>query len=208
MTSSDDLAQLDTTTETLTERLSNLDDLSKTVGSSLSSAFKGAIVQGKSLDTVLRGLAERLTGKWLDAALAPLTSALGNGVSGIFSSLSGLFGFAAGGVFAGGRALPFASGGVFAGGRVTPFADGGVVATPTYFPMRGSTGLMGEAGAEAIMPLTRGPDGRLGVAAQGGGGSTNVVFNVTTPDAASFRRSQTQMTSMLARAVGRGRRGL
>ncbi|NLH81859.1 MAG: phage tail tape measure protein [Phyllobacteriaceae bacterium] len=208
MAASDDLSQLDTTTETLSERLSSLDDLSKSVGSSLSSAFKGAIVQGKSFDAVLRGLAERLSGKWLEAALTPLTSALGSSATGLFSSLSGLLGFAHGGVFSAGRALPFATGGVLAGGRVTPFADGGVVASPTYFPMRGSTGLMGEAGAEAIMPLTRGPDGRLGVAAQGGGGATNVVFNVTTPDAASFRRSQTQMTSMLARAVGRGRRGL
>lgn len=67
---------------------------------------------------------------------------------------------------------------------------------------------MGEAGAEAILPLARGADGRLGVAAQSGGAATNVTMNVTTPDATSFRRSQAQMTSMLARAVGRGRRGL
>ncbi len=188
------LAELDQTSSDLAERLASIDALSKSVGSSLTTAFKGAVIQGKSLDTVLRGLAERLSSKVLDAALAPLTSALGGGVS---TLLSGLLG-----------GLGFARGGVFSAGRATPFADGGVVSTPTYFPMRGGTGLMGEAGAEAIMPLTRGPDGRLGVAAQGGGTSTNVTFNVTTPDAASFRRSQAQVTGMLARAVGRGRRGL
>jgi phage-related minor tail protein len=188
------LAELDQASAGLAERLASIDELSKSVGSSLTTAFKGAVIQGKSLDTVLRGLADRLSSKVLDAALAPLTSALGGGIT---SLLGGLFG-----------GLGFARGGVFAGGRATPFADGGVVAAPTYFPMRGGVGLMGEAGAEAIMPLTRGPDGRLGVAAQGGGASTNVTFNVTTPDAASFRRSQAQVTSMLARAVGRGRRGL
>jgi phage-related minor tail protein len=69
---------------------------------------------------------------------------------------------------------------------------------------------MGEAGAEAILPLRRGADGRLGVAAGGGGGgaAVNVVFNVTATDAASFRKSEAQVTGMLARAVARGARSL
>jgi len=66
--------------------------------------------------------------------------------------------------------FPFAKGGVFAGGNVVPFAAGGVVSGPTSFPMAGGRmGLMGEAGPEAIMPLARGPDGRLGVRSSGGG---------------------------------------
>jgi phage-related minor tail protein len=91
----------------------------------------------------------------------------------------------------------------------TPFASGGVVAAPTYFPLGRSLGLMGEAGAEAILPLKRGADGRLGVAAgEGGGTAVNVVFNVTATDAASFRKSEAQVTGMLARAVARGARSL
>ena len=43
---------------------------------------------------------------------------------------------------------------------MAPFADGGVVASPTFFGANGSVGLMGERGAEAIMPLARGPDGQ------------------------------------------------
>lgn len=66
---------------------------------------------------------------------------------------------------------PFANGGVLATGRVMPFASGGIVSSPTYFPMRGGTGLMGEAGPEAIMPLGRDSAGRLGVRAQGLGGA-------------------------------------
>ncbi len=99
-----------------------------------------------------------------------------------------------------------AIGGVF--GSVTPFADGGVVRSPGFFPMAGGMGLMGEAGAEAILPLRRGPDGALGVAAGGGGAAPQIVFNVTATDAASFRKSEGQISAMLARSVARGRRGL
>lgn len=62
----------------------------------------------------------------------------------------------------------FQNGGVFSNGGVVAFADGGVVNQPTLFPMTGGrTGLMGEAGPEAVMPLKRGPNGKLGVAANG-----------------------------------------
>ncbi|WP_205470695.1 phage tail tape measure protein [Breoghania sp. L-A4] len=92
---------------------------------------------------------------------------------------------------------------------VTPFASGGVIAQPSYFAMpRGGLGLMGEAGAEAILPLARGTDGRLGVRSAAGRQSTQVTINVTTPDVDGFRRSEVQLTRMVARAAGRGRRGL
>ena len=94
------------------------------------------------------------------------------------------------------------------GGEVRKFAAGGVVTSPTLFPLAHGIGLMGEAGPEAVMPLTRGSDGKLGVASGGGGGSTVVNFHITTQDAASFQKSETQVTAMLARAVSRGRRSL
>ncbi|MEO0831533.1 MAG: phage tail tape measure protein, partial [Pseudomonadota bacterium] len=95
----------------------------------------------------------------------------------------------------------------FSQGRVVPFARGGVVTGPVTFPMRGGTGLMGEAGPEAIMPLTRGADGSLGVRAAGGGGRpVQVVMNITSPDAESFRRSKTQVAAQMQRALGRGQR--
>jgi len=72
-------------------------------------------------------------------------------------------------------ALGFANGGAFSGG-VQMFADGGVVASPTAFAMSGGKmGIMGEAGPEAIMPLTRGADGKLGVKSSGGGGTSQIV---------------------------------
>ena len=72
-----------------------------------------------------------------------------------------------------------------------------------------TVGLMGEAGREAVLPLARGSDGRLGVAMEGAsGGGATINVSIATPDAESFQRSEAQVTAMLARAVARGRRGL
>lgn len=168
--------------------LQNLQQLSSRFGSELSGAMKSATVSGKSLDDILRRIGLNLAGLALQQGLQPLKSLGASLFSGLFSGLSG--------------ATPFARGGV------TAFASGGVVSSPTYFPSGGGLGLMGEAGSEAILPLQRSADGRLGVAAGGGGRSVNVVFNVSTPDAPSFRKSEAQVTAMLARAVSRGSRNL
>lgn len=70
-----------------------------------------------------------------------------------------------------------ANGNAFFGGRlVTAFARGGIVTRPTYFGFDGGIGLMGEAGDEAILPLRRGSDGKLGVANTGGGAAASPVI--------------------------------
>ena len=71
-----------------------------------------------------------------------------------------------------------ANGNVFDGGKVQAFASGGVVSSATMFPMQGGLGVMGEAGPEAIMPLKRGANGKLGVQASGGGQSTNLEVHI------------------------------
>ena len=101
--------------------------------------------------------------------------------------------------------LPFADGAPFSQGRVMPFAQGGIVSTATGFGMRGGMGLMGEAGPEAIMPLARGADGKLGVRGNGGG-ATTIVMNITTPDVQGFQRSQSQIAAQLSRALSTGNR--
>lgn len=202
MASDDDTDDADQQTKSLTKSVTSLGTASKTFSKSLTSGFAQAIVQGKNLDQVLQGIGKTLETATLKAALTPVSTAIGSGLDSIFSgltnSLTGAFK----------SALGFRAGGVFDGGRVQPFASGGVVSSPTYFPLSGATGLMGEAGAEAIMPLRRGPDGKLGVAAGSGQTPINVTFNVATPDTQGFARSEAQITSLLARAVGRGRRGL
>ena len=158
---------------------------------SLVSAFEGLAFKGKSVSDVVRSLAMNLSQSVLKSAFAPLE----RGIGALFS-----------GALSGGQA--FANGGVFKRGGVVPFASGGVISSPIAFPLSGGlTGLAGERGAEAIMPLARGRDGRLGVAAQGGA-SPSITINISTPDAESFRKSETQVAAMIARASALGRRNL
>ena len=165
-------------------------DIGRQFSSALIGAFEGIAVKGKALGEVLRALALKLSELVLKAAFKPLESGFEQLVSGLLSG--------GGGLGAGAGPAPI----------VMPFAQGGVIQSPIGFPLaRGVMGLAGERGAEAIMPLARGADGRLGVAAQGGGG-VNVTFNIATPDADSFRRTETQLAAMLARAVSLGQRNL
>ena len=85
-------------------------------------------------------------------------------------------GLANGGVVDGGEIVKNAKGNVFAKNKIVPYAYGGIVKRPTLFPMANGMGLMGEAGPEAIMPLKRGANGKLGVQSSGSVG--NIVVNV------------------------------
>ncbi len=152
------------------------------------------------LQVALSQSAKSLTTGAVEGAL-PLD--LGGLFGGLVKGIGSLFGS-----LLGGGATALAKGGVLSRGMVMPFAQGGVVGAPTYFPLGRGLGLMGERGAEAVMPLARGPDGRLGVRSGGGGRPTSVTVNVTTPDADSFRRSEAQVSAALARAVARGQRGM
>ena len=159
--------------------------------SAMSRAFTQAAIGGRSLDQVLRMLVLRMSSMALTMAFKPLAQGL---LGGLQSAVSGAFG--------GGANVAAAM------GAIKPFATGGVIGTPTYFPLsNGGVGLAGEAGPEAILPLARASDGRLGVAASGGG-TTNVTIHIATPDVDSFRRSETWLAGQIARTVVRGQRSL
>ena len=161
--------------------LERIGDLADGVARSISTAFRGALLDGKSFKSVLGDIARSFADIALKAAIRPLGDLVGGLVGNLFAGTN--------------PAL----------GTVTPFAKGGVIATPSYFPMAGGLGLAGEAGPEAIMPLARGAEGRIGVA--GGGGAVHVTFNVTASDARSFAASEAELSAMLLRAVRRGTRG-
>ncbi len=72
----------------------------------------------------------------------------------------------------------WADGGVPGGPSVSAWRNQ-VVSQPTLFAFAQGAGVMGEAGPEAIMPLTRGADGRLGVQAQGGAGNVTIEQHIT-----------------------------
>lgn len=73
--------------------------------------------------------------------------------------------------------VPSAKGNVFNSPGLSAYS-GSIVSRPTVFPFAKGIGLMGEAGAEAILPLKRGKDGKLGVGTSGGGGNVNVSIAI------------------------------
>ncbi|MCP4934303.1 MAG: phage tail tape measure protein [bacterium] len=151
---------------------------------SISSAFEDVIFKGKDLGDVFRSLALDMSKMVFKSAFKPLEQAVGGAFTQLFSGFGG-------------------------GGAPSLFAKGGVVAAPTAFSLgNGKSGIAGEAGPEAILPLIRGADGRLGVRQAGGGRNVTINFNVSSPDVDSFKRSETQINAMLNRAVARGERNL
>jgi lambda family phage tail tape measure protein len=101
-----------------------------------------------------------------------------------------------------------AKGNVFDAGRLVPFAKGGIVSSPSMFPLSGGqTGIMGEAGAEAIMPLRRMANGRLGVEAgttskNGRSSGTTVYLDARGADVGAVTRIE-QAMQMLNASVER-----
>ncbi len=179
------------------QAMQDLNDSTRDFGRVFSSTISRAITSSKSFEDTLRSIGQRFVDLALNQALKPLENIFGNLLSGFAGGGSGI-------------GIPgFAKGGVFNNQSVVPFANGGVVSSPTPFNFGQRLGVMGEAGPEAIMPLKRGVDGKLGVAAGAGSArAMSVVFNVNASDAASFKRSEGQITAMLARAVSRGQRNL
>lgn len=178
---------------TISDLSTDVSKLSSGISSGLRRAFEGVVFDGMKLSDALKMVAKSMTDAAFNAAISPVTNHFGSILGQGVGALTNAF-------------LPFADGGAFTQGRVMPFAKGGVVSQATTFPMRGGAGLMGEAGPEAIMPLSRGADGRLGVRAQGGGAPINVTMNISTPDVESFRRSQSQIAANVQRALARGQR--
>ncbi|WP_323779486.1 phage tail tape measure protein [Leisingera sp.] len=165
--------------------------LDRSLSKGLRRAFDGLVFDGGNLSEAMDTLARSMVRTTYNAAMKPVANHAAGLLTGGLASLIG-------------NILPFADGAAFSQGKVMPFAKGGVVTGPTAFPMRGATGLMGEAGPEAILPLTRGADGSLGVRSQGGG--VTVVMHVTTPDVKGFERSRSQIAAQLSRALSRGGR--
>ncbi|MBM1222902.1 phage tail tape measure protein [Ponticoccus sp. SC2-23] len=151
------------------EAIEGTKDLAKGLADDITGPLKEALKSGElswqSFAQAVSGIAQNLANRLIESAFKPIENALFRAFSGSAGSGGGLFGWiskAIGGLFGGG----FAKGGVFAQtGQIAAFARGGVIDQPTVFPFARGIGLMGEAGPEAILPLRRGPGGRLGVEA-------------------------------------------
>ena len=158
-------------------------NISNTISSQLSYALTTPLQEGENAFERLGNVALNVIGQiaqaWLSNSLNNLFSGSGGGgksssggllgtIGGLAGSFFGPAGSAIGGFFGNTIGKLFnANGNAFVNGHLQPFANGGVVSSPTMFPMAGNrTGIMGEKGAEAIMPLKRTPSGQLGVQAQ------------------------------------------
>jgi phage-related minor tail protein len=171
--------RIDLRTEQLRDEMQDLSRLADSFGQKLVTGLASAVTQGRKLSDVMRGIALSIANQALSQALRPVGDLVGNLLGGLTGSLAG---------------------------GVKPFADGGVVNSPLLFPLKGGTGLAGEAGPEAIIPLARGADGKLGV--RGGSGGARVTVNISTPDAESFKQSRGQVAALMSRALSRGERNL
>jgi phage-related minor tail protein len=193
MADSTDLLSTSSTLDSLSLKTKDLTASAGGFARAMTQAFSASVTGGKQFDDVLKSLALRISDLAVRLAFKPLEKSLTSGITSLLSGLTGVGGSATAKVEA-------------ASGAIKPFAGGGVIGTPTYFPLLGGgVGLAGEAGPEAIMPLRRGPDGRLGVA--GSGGNT-INVQIATPDLDNFRRSESYITGQIARAVARGQRSL
>jgi tape measure domain-containing protein len=196
--------ELGTKMEELKKSLADLQDPIKQVmagaqaiGEAFSTSFKGLIDGSMSAQEALAGFFKSIANHFLDMASQMIAKYIEMQIIGLAKQfLPGMFGgiFGASGppnlsgaslnmsgltgaAFGGGPSLiGSANGNVFAQNGIVPYAKGGIVDRPMVFPFAKGIGLMGEAGPEAIMPLKRGADGKLGVA--GGGGGTSVTVNV------------------------------
>ena len=143
-------------------------------GSTIADTFMNAAKQGLSFETAIR----QVVAKLIEMAaqlyiIKPLIASMGDGFAGTSGGKSGsspitsLITSLITGALTGGAA-PGAGG----WGATVQFADGGVVDGATAFKAGSVRGVMGEAGPEAIMPLSRASNGQLGVTVTGAGGNS------------------------------------
>ena len=178
------------------------------VESSMESALMSIVDGTKSVKDAFRSMAAEIIKELYRIFVVKRITGMIAGTIGDASSMAG------GNFFSGiaGKPVAQAMGGAWMKG-VQMFANGGVVDSPTMFGHSGGVGVMGEAGPEAIMPLKRGANGKLGVSVEGGSGAVNVTNNINVTggsDPAAIRmevaKLMPQITSATKSAVIDARR--
>ena len=174
-----------------------LEKIAETAKQAFGDAFMSIVDGTKSAKDAFKDMARAILKQAFDLLVVkPLMDSLFGGLTGGSGGgggfLSGLLGFANGGAFDRGKQL-------------TAFADGGVVSSPTVFPMANGAGLMGEAGPEAIMPLKRGSNGKLGVQMEGNQGNVSVEnhFHISANGDDSVKRIIAQEAPKIANLTQR-----
>ena len=191
------------------------------IGTAFSDSFKSVIDGSATTQEALAGFFKNIASYFLDMAVQIIQKMItmyvlntvlgllpggGGGGGGGIPFLSGAPSITGNkiGDFGGGTPL-FAKGGVFTKNKIVPYAKGGIVNKPTMFAYAnggtGRFGLMGEQGAEAIMPLSRGSNGKLGVQASGGVGNVVVNVDASGSEAEGDSPKAKQLGSLIGAAV-------
>ena len=202
--------------EELISPLNQVKELANALGDAFKSSFKGLIDGTMTGREALANFFQSVADHFADMAAEIAAEALKLAALQFVKFIIG--GFTGGSTIGSGTGAPvdgatapngkpyfgpaFAKGGVFAKNRIVPYAKGGIVNKPTLFQYAnggsGRFGLMGEAGPEAIMPLRRGRNGKLGVEASGG--ISNVVVNVDA--SGSSVEGDSEQASQLGKMLG------
>ncbi|SCX40464.1 hypothetical protein [Nitrosospira sp. Nsp1] len=201
------------------QELNKTDKLSKRMGLSFSSAFEDAAISGRKFSDVLKGLGDDVARLGLRFMTEKLMGALEGGsifpgilkgIGGLFGSLGGLgagVGAGAGTGITSGGLTGFAAKGAWFDGPASYFANGGVFDQPTAFRFADGgafrSGIMGEAGPEAIMPLRRDASGRLGVAANASAAKP-VTVNYAPTIQVDARTDRAEVYAIVSKAVRQG----
>jgi tape measure domain-containing protein len=173
--------------------------IEQSLGSAFESSFQGLITGTMNAQqafksfaaSIVSDIAKIIAQEARSAILRPIIGAAFNALGGLFSS---------GPSVAAGNSTSFtqtmqgsnwmtakvANGGVFSGAGISAHS-GTMVSSPTLFPFAKGVGLMGEAGPEAILPLKRNSQGKLGVSVDNTGqqGGSNIYYINTTVNAGS-----------------------
>jgi hypothetical protein len=159
-----------------TDQAQKLNNIANGIGDAFGKAFEDAIFHARSFSDIMKSLFMDISKTIIHEMITVQL------VKGVSNSIMSAF-----------------------GATSTPHAQGDIVGGPTYFSYNGGkTGLMGEAGPEAVLPLGRDSSGRLGVRGSGGGGQTIINFHQTvkTNDANSFRQSKRQIFEAARKGLG------
>lgn len=200
------------------QKFRELEQVANDIGAAFGNAFSSAIKDAENFKEIILGLLSDLQDIALQEFVSkPIQQSVGN----IFQSIAtGLFdrtptspfgGIADGGLNIQGVPNLLARPPSFGPADLLrqPFAHGGIVSSPTEFISGSRVGLMGEAGPEAIMPLSRGADGRLGVTTPAPQGRNVTIAKIEmnfpgVKDPQGFRQSRSQITSGVRNALQRG----
>ena len=172
-----------------TKTTNKLGEAAKDLGFSFQSAFEDAILEGKKFNEVVVALGKDIERILLRKMITePLANAIAGGISGFFNTPTRGVSVTSS-PYTDAVVTASRKGNAFVSGRIVPFASGGVIGGPMMFPMAGGkTGLAGEAGKEAILPLTRTSSGDLGVKAT----ASRTVVNVYAPPGSEVKQDSQQ----------------